>query len=97
LAALAGSVAGDAMADPIELAELFDVDVDQFAGMFTLIAPHRLGRVQVAQSVQTQPPQDAAHSRRRETDLGRDLLAGVALPAQRLDGSARGRRGLARQ
>ena len=44
--ALAGSIAGDAMADPIELAELFDVDVDEFTGMFALIAADRLGRLQ---------------------------------------------------
>jgi hypothetical protein len=41
---LAGSITGDAMAYSVELAELFDVDVDQFAGMFALIAPHRPGR-----------------------------------------------------
>ena len=39
------SIAGDPVADPIELAELFDVDVDQFAGTFALIAPDRLGRL----------------------------------------------------
>jgi hypothetical protein len=30
--ALAGSIAGDAMADPVELTELFDVDVNQLTG-----------------------------------------------------------------
>ena len=95
--ALPGSIAGDAMADPVELAELFDVDVDQFAGMFALIAPHRLGRLQIAYPVQAQPPQDATDGRRRDADFGGDLLAGVALPAQNLDGGARGRRGLAWQ
>jgi hypothetical protein len=34
--ALTGSIAGDAMADAVEAAELFDIDVDQFAGMLTL-------------------------------------------------------------
>src|SRR3954468_18524603 len=29
--ALTGSIASDAMADPVEAAELFDIDVDQFA------------------------------------------------------------------
>ena len=31
--ALAGAVAGDAMADPVETAELFDIDVDHLAGV----------------------------------------------------------------
>ena len=30
--ALAGAVAGDAVADPVEAAELLDVDVDELAG-----------------------------------------------------------------
>ena len=39
------SIAGDAMTDPIELAELFDVDVDQFAWMVTFISTDRFGRL----------------------------------------------------
>lgn len=93
--ALPGSIAGDAMAYTVELAELFDVDVDQLAGVFALIAPHRLGRFQVAPSIQAEPPQDTADGRWRDTDLGCDLLAGVALPAQRLDFGTCGDRGLA--
>ena len=46
------AVAGDAVADPIEPAELFDVDVDQFAGMLALVAAHRLGRLQSREPVQ---------------------------------------------
>src|SRR3954471_15505856 len=36
--ALTGAIAGDAMADAIEAAKLFDIDVDQFAGMLALVA-----------------------------------------------------------
>src|SRR3954469_11313320 len=43
--ALTGSIAGDAMADPVEAPELFDIDVDQFAGMLALVATNRRGRV----------------------------------------------------
>jgi hypothetical protein len=39
----AGAVAGDAVADPVEFAELPDVDVDQFARPLPLIAA-RLAR-----------------------------------------------------
>ncbi len=95
--ALAGSIAGDAMADPTELAELFDVDVNQLTRMFALIAAHRFSRFQITHPVQSQPPQDPADSRRRHTDLGSNMLAGVALPAQRLDHRARGGRCLAWQ
>src|SRR6266700_5712618 len=79
--ALAGSVAGDAVTDPIELAELFDVDMDQLSRMFALIAAHRRSWFQVAHPVQSQPPQDATDGRCRHPNLGGNLPAGVALPA----------------
>src|SRR4029450_11386634 len=61
LLTLASPVAGDAVSDLIELAELFDVDVDQLAGMLALIAPHRLGGLERAEPVEPEPPQDAGH------------------------------------
>ena len=36
------------MADPVEAAELLDVDVDQLAGVLALVAADRLGRLEVA-------------------------------------------------
>ena len=36
--ALAGAIAGDAMANAVEVAELFDVDMDHLAGCFALVA-----------------------------------------------------------
>jgi hypothetical protein len=36
--AFAGPVAGDAVADPVELTELFDVDVDELSGLIALVA-----------------------------------------------------------
>ena len=44
--ALASAIAGDAVADSIEFDELFNVDVDQIAGMIALLPPDRLGRFQ---------------------------------------------------
>src|ERR1019366_3631122 len=93
--ALALAIAGDAMADLLETTELFDVDVDDLAGMLALVAAHRLGRFQCREPVEAAPPQDAAHGRGRDADLYGNLLGGVALPAQSLDGCARGRRCLA--
>ena len=95
--ALACSIAGDAMAEPIELAELLDVDVDQLTRVLALIAPDRFSRLQRGELVEAEPPQDPADSRRRDADLGGNLLAGVALPAQSLDRRALGRRCLAWQ
>jgi len=83
--ALANPIAGDAMADPIETTELFDIDVDHLARCGALIAARRLGRLQVAYPVQTQPPQDAADGGRRDAGFRGNLLAGVALTAQGLD------------
>jgi hypothetical protein len=47
--ALASAVAGDAVANLIEPAELFDVDMDQFAGTLALVSALRLRRLQAAQ------------------------------------------------
>jgi hypothetical protein len=49
--ALAGSIAGDAVADLVEATELFDIDMDNLAGDGALITAHRLGRLQVAYPV----------------------------------------------
>src|SRR5437016_5869658 len=40
--ALTLAIASDAVTDLLETAELFNVDVDDLAGMFALIATHRL-------------------------------------------------------
>ena len=92
--ALAGAVTGDAVADPVEAAELLDVDVDELAGMLALIAAHRLGRLQCADAVEPQAPEDAADGGRRDAEFSRDLLAAEALSAQPLhfgDDRLRGR------
>jgi hypothetical protein len=90
-------IAGDAVADTLETPELFDVDVNDLAWVLALIAALRFGRLQITYPVQAQAAQDAADGGRRYLDLGRDLLAGVALAAQGLDGGTCGWRGLARQ
>ena len=76
--ALAGAVAGDAMADPLELAELFDVDVDHLAGVLALVAAEWLGRFQGAQLVEAQALEHAADGGRRDADL-----AAISLPGMR--------------
>ena len=83
--ALAPAITGDAMADAVEPAEFFDVDVDQLAGLLALVTAHRLRRFQRCQPIEPQAPQNAADGRWRDAQFGGDLLAGVALAAQPLD------------
>jgi hypothetical protein len=66
-------------------------------GVLALVAAYRLGRLQGRELVDAEPQQDAADGRRRQPDLGRNLLARIALAAQNLNDSARGRRRLAWQ
>ena len=83
--ALAGAIAGDAMADALEAAELLDVDVDHLAGMLALVAAHRFGRLDVLQPRQSGTLEHPADGGRRDADLTGDVLAGQALPPQRDD------------
>src|SRR4051795_10457019 len=83
--ALTGSVAGDAIADTVEAAELFDIDVDQFAGMFALVAANRRGGFERLDAVEAEAPEDAADRGRRDADRGCDLPARPALAAQGFD------------
>jgi hypothetical protein len=85
------------MADLIEFATFFDIEVDEFARLLALIAAHRLGRFERTEPIEAEPPENPAHSCRRDRELRGNLLAAMALAAQRLDGGACGRRGLARR
>lgn len=46
IVALAGAIASDAVPDTFDPAELFDVDVDELAGMLAFIAADRFRRFQ---------------------------------------------------
>ena len=50
--ALPGAVVRDAVADPVEAAELLDVEVDQLAGVVALVAADRLGRLQSGEAIE---------------------------------------------
>ena len=79
--ALAGPIAGDPMADPTELAQLFDVDMDDLSRGGPFVATDWLGRLERRQAIEAPAFEDAADSCRRNADLGGDLRAGMALPA----------------
>src|SRR4029453_6843111 len=73
--ALTGSIAGDARADTVEAAGLFDIDVDQFAGMLALVAAHRRGGFERLDAVEAEAPEDAADRGRRDAAWGAGVLA----------------------
>jgi hypothetical protein len=85
------------VADLLETTKLLDIDVDHLAGAGPFIAAHGFGWLQITHPVQSQPPQDTADGGGANAHLRRDVLAGVALTAQGLDGRAGGSRCLARR
>src|ERR1700689_2969298 len=93
--ALACAIAGDAVTNAIEFAELLDVDVEDLAGSCAFVATDRLGRFERRKPVETQSLQDAADGGGRNPDLRGDLLAGVTLSSQTFDAGALGWRRLA--
>ncbi len=56
----ASSSSGNAVPDGADAAELFDIEMDEFARVLTFIATDRFGRLQGAQLVQSEPSQNAA-------------------------------------
>src|SRR5690606_17964362 len=83
--ALAPAIAGDAMSDTVEAAELLDVDVDEVTGMLAFIAPHGLCRLQRTEAIEPEALEHTADGSWRDAHLGSNLLAGHAPAAQRLD------------
>jgi hypothetical protein len=57
--ALVGPVAGDPVTDPVELAQLLDVDVDDLARRGSFIAARRLDRLQRCEPVEAEAPENA--------------------------------------
>ena len=75
--ALPGAIAGDAMSDPFDAAELLDVDVDHLAEQGLLIADDLNFRIEVGEAAQPLGVADAGHGRARQPGL-----AGDGLPQQ---------------
>src|SRR4051812_3841884 len=85
LAALPGAVAGDAVADAVDPAELLDVDVDQLAGVLALVTDDRGLGLKGGEAVEPEPTQCQAHRRAGQAELAGNGRAGAALAAQGLD------------
>ena len=84
-ARFAGAVAVDAMAGLDDTGQALDIEVDQIAWMFVLVAHHRRRRIQRAQPVEPGPAQDAADSGTAQSQRQADAQAVIAQPAQRDD------------
>ena len=76
---------GDAMTNGANFAELFDIDMDELAGMLALVATNGLGRLECLQAIEPEATKDARHGRFRDAGLARDLRARPALAPQPFD------------
>ena len=74
----AGLSSCNAVAHGADPTELLDIDMDELAWLFPLIASDRLGRLQGTQLIQAQPTQNAADGGWRDADL-----VAICLPVQR--------------
>ncbi len=75
----------DVAAPLVEAAAFPDVAMDELAGLIPLVTADRLGWLEHDDAVEAETPDDAADGSRRDTDLGGNLFAGPALPAQGLN------------
>jgi FtsZ-binding cell division protein ZapB len=90
LAALAGPVAGDAVADAVDAPELLRVEVEQLARFVARVADDgRLG-IEGSEPAQAEPAQHEAHRREWQARLPGNGWPGQALAAQPGDLGDRG-------
>lgn len=85
IAALAGAVARDAMANPADAAKLLGIDVDQLPGRRAFVADDGRPGIEGRETAETAPAQHDAHSRDRASQPPCDRRTGQALAAQCLD------------
>lgn len=92
LAALAGVVAGDAVADAIHTPELLGVEMDRLAEPLALVALDLARRVAGREPAEAAPAEHRFDGGERQPELAGDGAAGPVLPRRRLDlGLRRGR------
>jgi len=78
-------VAGDAVADDSDAAQFLGVDMDKLSGTVSLVAADGLLRIEVLESGEALPSQDAGHRGRARADARGDLGAGLPTSAQSED------------
>jgi len=89
--------AGGAEGTAGEASELLDVQMEHVARSCVLVAWIDRHRLEIAHAVELEPTQDAADRGPAQTGMGRDPVAGPALPAQRCHGGHLRLRGRATQ
>ncbi len=92
---LVTSVVGDTMTGPDDLAQLLDVEVEEFPRMLTLVAHDWRSGLQVTQPSEPVTTKQARDGGAREAALTSDLEAGQTQPAQSQDDRDLSRRSLA--
>jgi hypothetical protein len=93
--ALTATIAGDAMADGVEAAEFFDIDVDDLAGCFALVTWPGLLRLEARKQTEAAAPENARDAGPGDGELAGDVLLSAALTPQDLDRIGCGARDLA--
>ena len=88
----APTIAMDAMPDPPNPADAFDVEMEQIAGVRPLIALNHGRRLELRHAIQTRALEHARHRRARDAQRGTDLPRRCPRLAQRDDGRGRGDR-----
>ena len=86
-------IAGDAMADSADAAELLDVDMEQLARPRPLVPLHGRGRLQGRETPQAPALHPAPHRAGRHADGGGNARNAPALPPQRRNSGQLRRRG----
>jgi hypothetical protein len=81
LIALAGAISGNAVADAVDTAELFDIEVDQLARHVALIAHDLWLDVECAEPPEAETAQHGADGRTGQVELACDLRTGATLAA----------------
>src|SRR4029453_3342567 len=88
--AIARAATSDAVADAVEAAEFFDVEMDDFAGPLALVARGGFLRLQGGAPVEAAAFENARDTGFGDTELGCDVLLGAAFTSQTFHGIARG-------
>ena len=76
------AVAGDAVADDLDEAQLLDVNVNEFSGMVSLVTENGFFGFEVFEPRQTFSGQNAGHRGRTQADSKGDLRPGPPAPTQ---------------
>ena len=83
------------MADRIEAAELFDIDMNDLTGLLAFVAWSLLLRLECREQAEAASFEDARDGGLGDAEFGGDVLLGAALAAQSLGGIGCGERSLA--